>query len=98
MAFKVTEILSANTIRVTPRWSWENNKYSGDQITIKNFSVTNGQLSDFIKTKLSNLLMNRDVELKNPTSPKMNNGNDEITVSVYLNGVDISIYFPELKS
>lgn len=97
MAFKVTDIISASSIRVLPRWSWED--YAGDIINIKGFAnIISSNTGEFIKKKLETLLLNKEVELKNPSNPVRNNGNDEITVSVYLNGVDISIYFPELKS
>jgi hypothetical protein len=97
MAFRVTEIINANTIKISPRWAWEG--YAGEFIKIKNFNTTSVDVSNFIKTKLSNLLLNKEVELKNPTNAtKGANNNDEITVNVYLNGVDISVYFPEMRS
>lgn len=97
MAFKVTKILTPNTLEIASRWAW--NEYAGNTVKIKGFNISDTQTGAFIINKLSSLLLNKEVELKNPSNPVKNtNNNDEVTVSVYLNGVDISVYFPELKA
>lgn len=98
MSFRVESILTPNTLIVTPRWSW--NDYVGSVIQIKGLGVTHDdETRDFVITKLRNLILNKDVELKNPSNPvKLAEDSYSITVGVYLNGVDIAVYFPELRS
>lgn len=95
MAFIVSKIIDADTIEVSPRWEWE--QYAGDQIKIKGFNIFKTYSTQFIIDKLTSLLLSKDVELKNPSNPQQNNGNDQITANVFLSGTDISVYFPELK-
>lgn len=95
MAFVVNKILDADTIQISPRWGWEN--YAGDKIKIKGFNIFKDHTSQFIIDKLSSLLLNKEVELKNPSNPISHDGNDELTAKVFLGGSDISVYFPELK-
>ena len=95
MAFTIDKIIDADTIQVSPRWGWED--YAGSTIKIKGFDIFKDHTTQFIIDKLSSLLLNKEVELKNPSNPIHHDGNDELTASVYLGGSDISVYFPELK-
>jgi hypothetical protein len=51
----------------------------------------------FVINKLNTLINNSLIELKNPLHSNEENGKKIISCSVYLNNIDISHYFPELK-
>jgi hypothetical protein len=97
MAFKVKEIKSAGLIEVEPRWSW--NGQTGSLVKIPGFNSISPNTTDFIITKLNTLILGKDVDLKNPVNGILNiENNAQIEASVYLNNIDITVYFPELKT
>jgi hypothetical protein len=91
MAFKVTDIIDGNTIKVSPGWKWK--EVLGDTVKVFGYRQPTTEELEFTKSKLITLIDDKIVELKNP---KEING-PTITCSVFLNGIDISQYFPELK-
>lgn len=93
MAFKVTNIKDAETIEVTPKWAWR--EKVGNEVKIKGFSFQSSSAS-FVIHKLSTLLKDKEVELKNPDF--LDEKNSVIKCSVFLNEVDIAKYFPELNA
>ena len=98
--FRVTEIIDGNTIRVAG-WVWSAGSYQGTKVKIAGYTTSpaSTEYGMLLKNRLTNLLLGKDVELKNVT--KADKGivqkDDILYCSVYLNDVDISKYFPELK-
>ena len=94
--FNVVKIINGNTIQVSPGWKW--GEFSGSQIKINGYNVPGSQYDSFAVSKLTTLIMGKPIDLKNPLSVKKEEAGGEIlTCSVFLNDVDISQYFPELK-
>lgn len=93
MSFTVTNIIDSNTIQVAPGWKWE--KYEGALVKIKGY-VSSPASNPFTISKLKALILNKPVELKNPTMVNTIPANT-IECSVILNGIDVAQYFPELK-
>jgi hypothetical protein len=91
MGFRVLEIINSTTIRISPNWKWVD--VSGYVVQIVGYTKPHHEIEDFIQTKLIALIHDKEIELKKPI--EINNG--EIRCSVYLNQVDITVYFPELK-
>jgi hypothetical protein len=97
MEFKVLDILDSNTIHVDG-WNW-GEEFSGTKVKI-NELLLNVIDVNFTKSKLEILLNNKNIELVSPTNidkGKNKSGDDIIYCSVQLNGINIEVYFPELK-
>jgi hypothetical protein len=92
--FKVIEIIDGDTIRITPDWTWNNKK--GNIIKIIGYSSPLERDQKFAIKKLSGLVLNRDVELKD--AQIYAEESSAILCRVYLNEVDVSKYFPEYHS
>lgn len=97
-AFKVIEIINANTIRVEPKWSFVNSigqDFSDNKVKI--LGVADDPDNRYIKHTLSSLLMNREVELVNPViigNPQERH--PEIACNVIVDKTDVTYYFPEI--
>jgi hypothetical protein len=101
MAFKVEKILDGETIKVVPKWEWitpDGTKLIGNELKITGYKlpVTNSSHINYAIDKLSKLLINREVVLKNPSLLK--NNTEKIACSVFVDNVDVSQYFPEYKT
>lgn len=93
--FRVTHIIDGDTIKVSPNWVWD--KREGDIVKVLGYTTPQETNQAYAIDKLSNLILNKNVELKAPqyyTSPK----SAAIGCRVYLNGVDVSKYFPEFNN
>jgi hypothetical protein len=97
MAFNVTNIIDGKTIEVGG-WRWDN--FVGTKVRIVSFDITNHELDEFAKSKLTLLLLNKSVDLVNPTKAEKGIGekNDTLYCTVLLDGVNIVQYFPEISS
>ncbi|MGY3212497.1 hypothetical protein [Mucilaginibacter sp. HD30] len=91
MVFRVLEIIDSTTIRITPNWKWV--EVSGGVVQIVGYSQPDNEIEDFVQVKLNMLIHDKYIELKKPI--EINDG--VLRCSVYLNHVDITEYFPELK-
>jgi len=91
MGFKVMQIIDGNTIEVSPNWKWL--AISGYTVKIVGYRPPTGEFGDFVKAKLSILILGQTVELKNPISVNDN----ELNCFVYLNNINISLFFSDLK-
>lgn len=104
MKFKVIEIINVDTIKVSPEWFWEQpdgTKLQGNILRIWGyFTPPHGTFAaNYAKEKLVKILQDQMVELKNPkkiTNPAEAK-NTPIACDVYLNDVNIMLYFPEYK-
>jgi len=93
--FTVTQIINGITFRVIPGWKWNN--YEGSLVVIKGIQ-TDPSYNLLITHRLNNLLINRPIELKNATKIINLPEGTAIHCSVYLNEIDITQYFPEVKT
>jgi hypothetical protein len=91
MAFKVTKIVDCATIEITPKWRWL--EEYGTTIKIQGY-IAPAENNQYIIEKLTLLLLDKFVTLKNPVGAL----NGILNCSVFLNDVDVSKYFSELKS
>ena len=96
MSFRVTNIIDGNTIEVAG-WQWQN--VSGTKVKILGYTVNDDQYDRLAKSRLITLLLNKEVDLRNATKIEHRETPAEATIycAVFLNEVDISNYFPELK-
>lgn len=95
MGFKVTNIISGNVIKVES-WNWR--ETDGTLVEIFGYrQPTPGSSETLAKSKLEVLLLNNEVELKKARDIKDLPDGKCIVCSVFLNDIDISEYFPELK-
>lgn len=94
--FKVTNIIDGCTIEVAG-WAWGD--YAGKVVKIQGYTIKDEKHNSFAKGKLQILLNGKMVELKNVVRAEKQSGDnsDILYCSVYLNDIDISMYFPELK-
>ena len=102
--FKVIEIIDADTIKVDPGWKLttpnSTNPSTGNEVRIAGYrSVLRGS-SEYSETvsKLNFLLKNQKVTLRQ--AALINDAEiayNLISARVFLNEVDITEYFPELK-
>ena len=89
--FKVTGIIDADTIRVSPNWVFQEKK--GDIIKIVGYRTPSESSQIFATTRLKSLIYDKDVELKN--AQFFNPDSQALYCRVFLNGVDISKYFSD---
>lgn len=96
-SFKIISIVNGNTIE-TEGWKWGED-YEGKLVKIAGYKIDSKEQDAFAKRKLEVLLLGKSVELRGPLEAVkgINENEDIVTASVYLNEVDISQYFPELK-
>jgi hypothetical protein len=92
--FNVISIIDANTIKVSPSWKWR--EKTGNLVKI-NLSIDNTSIPEIevFKSRLKDLLQDKFIELKNPTH--IDEPEEKIYCYVFLNGVNISKYFPDIK-
>ena len=94
MSYKVTQVLSYDTVKVTPEWRLWKLKKGGEKIRFFNFKVPlNKSVQTDVKVKLFNLLNSKSIEVKGVYSVTP----DKVAVcEVHFDGKPISEYFPEL--
>jgi len=96
--FKVVEIIDGDTFIISPGWKWNNE--IGARIRPTGYDTPEKGEPQFQETKekLEQLLLNKEVELKNPV--KLSYG--RLLCDIYLNGRNLKTFFPkyltELKS
>jgi len=91
MAFTVININDDGIIKIIPKWKWID--IYGDLVKIEGIDI-NFEARAFTIDKLKTILLLQSVELKNPKQVE----DQIIYCSVFLNEIDISIYFPELDN
>lgn len=91
MSFKVTEVIDGDTFKVSPNWKW--NGQSGDTVRSNGYDTPEkGERGyDQATTKLSNLILGKEVELKKPITFTYG----RLLCDVYVNGKNLKDYFPE---
>jgi hypothetical protein len=86
--FIVIKVFDGDTLEVNPKWEWNN--MNGKFVKITNQLKIN---DSFLFTRLVTLLTSKEVELKNPSKVI----GEVIYCYVFLDGVNIANYFPELQ-
>lgn len=92
--FNVTQIIDGATIEVGG-WQWGEN-ISGTKVKI--VGLTEIATSTSAKSKLEILLKGKNVELTNPQKYEGSEQPYILYASVFVDGVDVTEYFPELKT
>ena len=96
MAFTIKSILNFNTIEVIPTWVWGENK--GNKVKIfrlEDNNAVNSKMTELFTRRLSELLSGKTVELRNPQKVI---GEDTIECELFLEGVNVVNYFPDLSN
>ena len=98
-AFKITEIVDADTLKVSPKWEIElkdNHAVSGNEIKIRGLNTS--EKKEIIVDRLKKLLLTGDNEIQF-NSPELIDGQDYengvVSCSVYVSHTNILYYFPE---
>ena len=92
--FKVKEVIDGDTFNVSPHWEWGAEKGYGVRARGHNTPERGQAGYEEAKDKLTNLILNKEVELKNPiyiTSGRL-------LCDVYYDGKKLADYFPEYKT
>jgi endonuclease YncB( thermonuclease family) len=89
--FKVTEIIDGDTFRITPGWKW--NGKTGTAIRPMGYDTPKKGEPGFniTTTKLKELLLNKEVELKNPIKLSY----DRLLCDVYFENKNLADFFPK---
>lgn len=93
--FTVNQVINSTTIRVNPGWKWNN--VEGSLVKIKGIKDS-PNYNTLTVHRLNSLLIGKPVELKNASQTIALHDGTAVFCSVYLNEIDISQYFPEVKS
>ena len=93
MGFKVIGVIDGDTFEVSPNWKW--NDQTGSIVRANGYDTPEeGQLGyQAAKEKLKNLILNKEVKLKNPI--RITYG--RLLCDVYYNGKNLADYFPEYQ-
>lgn len=88
MSFTVTKVIDGDTVEVDPEWNWESKKATGSRVRLANVDAPElkerGGLA--AKQKLEKLLLNKEVDLKNP----VNISYSRLVCDVYLGNKNIA--------
>jgi len=89
--FKVTEIIDGNTFRISPGWKWNDKK--GNTIRPMGYDTPEKGSPGYQKTKekLEQLLLDKEVELKNPIKLSYN----RLLCDVFIDNHNLKDFFPE---
>lgn len=91
--FKVVEIIDGDTFKVSPAWKWKNKKGNKIRPTGYNTPEQNKPGYQAAKEKLMNLILDKDVELKNAIKLTY----DRLLCDVYIEGKNVASFFPEYQ-
>lgn len=92
--FTVTEIIDGDTFKVSPGWKWNNEKENTIRPTGYNTPKKGEPQYQEMKEKLQQLLLDKEIELKNPIKLSYN----RLLCDVYINGKNFSELFPDYKA
>lgn len=88
--FKITKIISSNTIET--QWTWQEINGSKVQVRGINLEQYKDNILEAVKNRLETLLKDKKVALK--SAEWINKGEDpKIMCDVYLNNINIAEYF-----
>lgn len=94
----VKEIIDANTVRVSPPWSYYDKRsgetFKGDVVTIAGLNVHGD--NRYMLQSLNRILLNQDVDLKRPQLVRYENDHVRLACIVMLHETDITYFYPEV--
>lgn len=96
--FLVTKVISAEEIEISPNWAWDN-KY-GKRVIVFGYQTPKPGMHgyEFATKKLKALLEGKKIELFSPAFYPEYFGWEKLVCRVYLEGTDVSHFFPEFKT
>jgi len=92
--FTVIEIINGDTFKISPGWKWNNEK--GDTIRPTGYDTPEKGEPQFqeMREKLKQLLLNKEIELKNPIKLSYN----RLLCDVLVNGRNLAEFFEDYKA
>ena len=93
MSFKVTKVIDGDTIEVSPNWKWNDKEENVVRANGYNTPEQGQPGYQAAKDKLANLILGKEVELKNPIRITYN----RLLCDVYYNGKNLADYFSEYQ-
>lgn len=93
MSFKVTRIIDGDTFEVSPNWKWNNQ--TGNAVRASGYDTPEEGQPRYqaAKEKLENLILDEEVELKNPIRITY----ARLLCDVYYKGSNLADHFSEYK-
>jgi len=93
MAFKVVNVIDGDTFEVWPPWKWRDQ--SGIRVRPTGYNTPEERQQGYqrAKDKLTTLILEKEVELKNQVDIDY----DRLVCDVYFDGKNLADYFPEYK-
>lgn len=91
MLLKVTRIIDGDTFEVSPKWNW--NGHPGNIVRPVGYDAPEKGEAGFqkAKDKLADLILDKEVELKNPKALSYG----RLVCEVYVDGLNLAAFFPE---
>lgn len=95
MKYKIIEIIDGDTFKVSPEWKW-NAHTSGTLVRLNGYNAPEKDQEGYreAKEKLENLILNKEVELKNPI--RVTDG--RLLCDVYYEEKNLTEHLPEYKA
>ncbi len=93
MIFTVTKLFDGNTFEVSPHWKWNNRRGNIVRVNGYDAPVEGGAGYQAPRNKLERLILNKEVELRDPVETEY----DQLLCDVYYEGKNIGDYFPECQ-
>ncbi len=93
MGFKVTKVIDGDTFEVSSGWKWNNESGTVVRPNGYNTPEEGKQGYDAAKDKLSNLILNKEVELVKAIKVTY----ERLLCDVEYNGKNLADYFPEYQ-
>ena len=93
--FTVSEVIDGDTFKVKNEWEWDNKR--GDTVRASGYNTPeeNERGYEGAKKRLSNLILNKKVDIKNA---KTIDDYGRLVADVYYKGKNLADYFPEYKT
>lgn len=93
MSFRVSEVIDGDTFKVSPNWKW--NDKEGNIVRANGYDTPEKGQQGYqtAKEKLEKLILDKDVELKNPVKITY----ERLLCDVYVDGKNLASFFPEYK-
>jgi len=93
--FTVSEVIDGDTFKVKNGWKWENKTGDTVRATGYNTPEENERGYEEAKRRLSNLILNKTVGIKNA---KTIDDYGRLVADVYYRGKNLAGYFPEYRT
>lgn len=93
MICKVSEVIDGDTFKISPEWKWTGQ--TGDTVRPLGYDAPEKGHPGYepAKKKLENLILNKEVELRNPAKLSY----QRLLCDVYFGGKNLASFFPEYQ-